>query len=172
MISEHRMFRCSITYQVNTTVAVVRFSNTSACKELNLMPRETPSSRGLFFKQIEQQGVCSSTEAFQLLISAANFLRLFHSKQAERTDMTITGGWKIALPPAMKMLQARILTTMGPRTSRPILRVLGMATRIPPKISKHLTKAIKPLPPTAPQKRAGGEPGSGAGNGGSKGRKN
>ena len=48
MISEHRMFRCSITYQVNTTVAVVRFSNTSACKELNLMPRETPSSRGLF----------------------------------------------------------------------------------------------------------------------------
>lgn len=64
-----------------------------------------------------------------------------------------------------------MLTTMGPRTSRPILRVLGMATRIPPKISKHLTKAIKPLPPIAPQKRAGGEPGSGAGNGGSKGAK-
>ncbi len=52
---------------------------------------------------------------------------------------------------------------MGPSTNNPKLRVFGMATKTPPKISKHFTKAKYPVGYKAAKNKAGGEPSGGPG---------
>ena len=60
------------------------------------------------------------------------------------------------------MLKKRILTTIGPRMSNPKFLVLGIATRIPPMISRTLTKVRNPVVNMAPMKAAAAESAGGA----------
>ena len=73
-----------------------------------------------------------------------------------------TGSAKPA-PLVRKTWKARMLMMMGPSTNSPKLRVFGIATKTPPKISKHFTKAKYPVGYKIAKNKAGGEPSGGPG---------
>ena len=63
------------------------------------------------------------------------------SRNSGRIEMRSTTGSARPAPLVRKTWKARMLMMMGPSTNSPKFRVFGMATRTPPKISKHFTNA-------------------------------